>query len=277
MRKNKIIRFFFNKLYRLRLPPMVQYWKDGDSARAKLTTAKDGSYIMKIEGEKYPLYGFPRGPVLFGVLARLKHLAKNLVLNESWKLLEEGKTNEEMMAYLKNVALPVVLAEIEKNKYDFFPPERLCPAVRELWRALTVVEQEVKPQDQFRTLKQGITFLLQEDDAYRFRLQLLLPYLNPKHFWRKLYYFIKRKKYSLREEAKFLFAFADGMEITPDMKGRMKLIERILMAVLEDKEFSPIIDSLLRELNYKKIKMSKSDTYYARGKYLKVDYANYDY
>ena len=259
---------------------MVQYWKFGDQARAKLTTSKDGSYIMRIEGERYPLYGFPRGPVLFGALARLKHLAKNLVFNESWKLLEEGKTNEEVMAYLKNVALPVVLAEIEKSHYYFFPPEKMCPAVKEMWRALTAVEERLSDplaQKQFNTLKLGITFFLNEDDAYRFRLQILSPYINPRNFWRKLYYFIKRKKYSLKDELKLVFDFADGIEITPDMKGRMILIKRVFMAILEDEFFGAYINGLLQELNFKKLKMSKADSYYARGKYLKVDWANYDY
>src|SRR3990167_8883566 len=111
MRKIKLIRSIFNKLYKVRLPEMVQYWKTGDLARAKLTTLKDGSYAMIIEGEKYPLYGFPRGPILFGPLARLKHKGKNLIFNEVWKLLEEGKTNAEVMAYMKSVALPLIIEE----------------------------------------------------------------------------------------------------------------------------------------------------------------------
>ena len=119
---------------------MVNYWKTGDMARAKLVVLEDGSYAMLIEGEKYPLYGFPRGPVLYGPLAKLKHLAKNLIFNQVWKMLEEGKTKEEITNYFYKVALPVLLEEIKKIKYDMFPPEKLCPAVRELWRALTAVE-----------------------------------------------------------------------------------------------------------------------------------------
>ena len=280
MRKHKIIRWFFNRIYKIRLPEFVQYWKDGDSARAKLSVLKDGSYAMIIEGEKYPLYGFPRGPVLFGALARLKHLAKTLIFNQPWQMLEEGKTNEETMAYVKSVALPAIIAEIEKSHYDFFPPERMCPAVREIWRALSAVEKQLtnrEAQYQFGVLKQGGTFFLQEDDAYRFRVQWIAKYLNPKALIRKIYYFLTRKPYSFKKELELVMKFLGDAEITPDMKGRDKLIKRILMLFLEDKEFGPLIEKIMWEINWNKLKLSKADTYYFRGKYFKVDYANYDY
>jgi len=148
MRKNKLIRFFFNKFYKFKLPPMVKYWQTGDSARAKLVTMKDGAYAMIIEGEKHPLYGFPRGPVLFGPLARLKFLAKNLVFNEVWRRLEIGQSEKEIFTYLFEDVRPILKGEIQGMKYDMFPPERLCPAVRELWRGMTAVEGRIKnPQE----------------------------------------------------------------------------------------------------------------------------------
>ena len=160
---------------------MVQYWKTGDLARAKLVVLTDDSYAMLIEGEKYPLYGFPRGPVLFGPLAKLKHLAKNLMFNQTWKMLEEEKTPEEIINYFFSVALPVIIQEIKEIKYDMFPPERLCPAVRELWRAVTVIEESIpnaRMKEDFKILKEGLTFFLQEDDAYRFRAQYFLTQID---------------------------------------------------------------------------------------------------
>lgn len=279
MRRNKIIRWFFNRLYRLRPPELVQYWKKGDVARAKLTVLKDGSYAMVIEGEKYPLYGFPRGPVLFGALARLKFLAKNLVFNETWKLLEEGKTNEEVMAYIKNVALPEVLKEVSKNKYDFFPPERMCPAVRELWRALSSIGKRMTPEarEQFDALKQGITFFLQEDDAYKLRVQFLAKFINPRSWYRKIYRLITRREYSFKKEVETLLGFLGEAEITPDMKGRAKLIKRVLLAFLEDEEFGELIEAVVWEVDWKKMRLSRSDLYYLRGKFFKTDYAVFDY
>ena len=259
---------------------MVQYWKYGDMARAKLTTLKDGSYAMAIEGEKYPLYVFPRGPVLFGPLAQLKFLAKNLIFNQTWKLLEEKKSSEEIMAYVLNVALPVILKEIEKSKYDMFPPEKLCPSVRELWRALTIVEQEIPDQEarkQFEILKRGITFFFQEDDAYRFRLQWLAKYINPRNSWRRLYYLLSRKTYSFKNELKTVLEFLDHAEITPDMKGRSALIKRIVLFLLDDPNFYALIERIVGELDWKKLCLSKADTYYFRGKYFKVDLDHYDY
>ena len=280
MRRNKIIRWFFNRLYKIRLPEFVQYWKTGDKARAKLTTLKDGSYAMFIEGEKYPLYGFPRGPVLYGPLMRLKHMGKNLIFNKAWEMLEEGKSNEEVMAYIRNAALPIVMEEINKSRYDFFPFERLCPAVKEIWRALTAIEERLEDpiaKKQFNILKQGGTFFLQEDDAYRFRLQWAAGFINPNSIWRKIYRFITKKPYSLKKELEFFFKFIENAEITPDMKGRIRLIYRILLLFLENDEFGPLIEKIMWEIDWNKLKLSKSDTYYFRGKYFKVDYANFDY
>ena len=270
---------FFNRLYRFRLPPMVQYWKTGDMARAKLVTLQDNSYAMLIEGEKYPLPGFPRGPVLYGPLAKLKFLAKNLVFNETWKLLEENKSEEEVMDYLITVARPILLTEIQRMKYDMFPPEKLCPAVRELWRGLTVIEGTIEnkqEREDFRTLKEGITFFLQEDDAYRFRLQWLARYINPKNPIRRLYYLITRKPYSFREEIKKLFPFLENAEIIPDMRGRTKLISRILFFFLNT-DMGDLIEDVVKELDWSKIKLSKADAYFFRGKYFKVDLDKFDY
>lgn len=263
----------------MRPPELVQYWKTGDMARAKLTVLDDGSYAMVIEGEKYPLYGFPRGPVLFGALARLKFLAKNLVFNETWRLLEEGKTNEEVMSYIKNVALPEVLKEVAKNKYDFFPPERMCPAVREVWRALTEIEKRMTPEakEQFYLLKQGVTFFLQEDDAYKFRVQFLARFVNPRSWYRKLYRLITGTEYSFKKEVEVLLNFLGDAEIVPDMKERANLIKRVLIAFLEDEEFGELIEAVVREIDWTKLRLSKSDTYYMRGKYFKVDYPVFDY
>lgn len=271
----RLAKWFFNIWFRWFPQEMVQYWKTGDKARAKLVVLPDGSYAMIIEGEKYPLYGFPRGPVLFGPLARLKHLAKNLVFNEVWKMLAESKTNAEVMTYIRQVALPVVAQEINKSHYDMFPPERLCPAVRELWRALTVIEKDIASPEQFRVLKQGLTFYFQEDDAYRFRLQWLAKYLDPHSWWRRIYYF--GRTYSFRKEMEFAFKFLENAEIVPDMKGRTKLVQRVLSAFLDDSEFGKIIEAMVKELNWKKLYLSKSDKYFFRGKYFKVDLERYDY
>ena len=222
---------------------MVQYWKTGDMARAKLTTLKDGSYAMVIEGEKYPLYGFPRGPVLYGPLARLKHMVKNLIFNEVWKLLEEGKTSEEVMEYVRSVALPLITQEIDKSKYDFFPLEKMCPAVRELYRALSRIGFD-------ETLRDGICFFFQEDDAYRFRFQWVAKYLNPRNVFRRIYRLITRRPYSFAGEMEVVMNFLTESEIVPDMRGRIKLIKRVLFVFMQDKEFGELIEGMAWELDW---------------------------
>ncbi|MBI1834111.1 MAG: hypothetical protein HYR90_04800 [Candidatus Andersenbacteria bacterium] len=277
MKKNKIVRWLFGKLYKFRLPEMVQYWRFGDVARAKLVTLDSGAYGMVIEGEKYPLMGFPRGPVLFGPLARLKHIVKNVIFNEAWKLLEEGKTNEEIMNYMKSVAFPLIIEESKRNKYDMFPPEKLCPAVKELWRAMDAVGKRMGLDDWFKDLRDGIAFFFQEDDAYRFRFQWVAKYINPKSFWRKIYRFFTRKPYSFKKELELVLNFLENAEIVPDMKGRIKLIKRVMFSFLEDKDFGKLVEEIVWELDWKKLKLSKADTYYFRGKYFKVDLDHFDY
>lgn len=279
MRANRFIRWFFNRAYKVKPPEMVQYWKTGDRARAKLTVLKDGAYAMIIEGEKYPLYGFPRGPVLCGPLAKFKHMTKNLVFNEIWRLLEEGKTNAEITDYVRTV-IPRLFDELSKNKYDFFPPERMCPAVRELWRAMTEVERKIEDRDTKELLngiKVALTFFFQEDDAYRFRFQWLSKYGNPKSLLRRLYRLVTGKPYSLKAELETLFNFIGEAEIVPDMKGRMKLIKRILFIFLENEDVMDICEKIAWELDWNKLKLSKADTYYFRGKYFRVDHEVYDY
>ena len=46
---------------------------------------------------------------------------------------------------------------------------------------------------------------------------------------------------------------------------------------LEDKEFGELTEAIIKELNWKKLYLSKSDRYYFRGKYFKVDLEKFDY
>lgn len=167
---------------------MVQYWKHKEAVRAKVTKAKDGSLQMVVEGEKYPIPGFPRGHVLTGSLARLKHKIKNMMFNQ-------------------------IFGEIEKMardvNADMIPQDKMAPAVRELDRVFQILEDaEVVPdmKGRIRLIRKVLTFFFQEDDAYRYRWQ-----------W------------------------------------------------------------MMEHIDMKKIKLSKADKYYFRGKYFKVDHDKFDY
>lgn len=184
----KLTRWFFNRWYKVKSPETVKYWNWGDAAKAKVTTAPDGHFQMEIQGEKYPYPGFPRGHVLSGPLAGLKHKVKNMVFN-------------------------TVFAEIEKMademKHDMVPEERMVPSVKELHRVLTDLENAEVVGDmkgRIALIRKVLCFFLQEDDAYRFRYQ-----------W------------------------------------------------------------AMERLDISKVKLSKADKYYFRGKYFKVDHDHYDY
>lgn len=169
-------------------PESVHYYKTHESARARLMNASDGSLQMEIKGEKYPFAGFPRGHVLTGPLANLKKTIKNTVFNEVFEQID--KMTKEL-------------------EFDMIPPEKCCPAVRELNRTLQELEDAEVVEDmkaRIRLIKKVLTFFLQEDDAYRFRWQ-----------W------------------------------------------------------------VMERLDISKVKLSKGDKYYFRGKYFKVDHDKFDY
>jgi len=157
-----ITRTFFNIWYKWFPPKMATHWKHRDASKAKVVTREDGSFGMKIEGEDAVYPGFPRGHILTGPLAALKHKVKNMVFNQ-------------------------VFAEIEKmaesSKFDMVPPERMPLAVRHIWETFEKLEEcEVVPDMKARMnlIKRVITWFLVEDDAYRFRAQLFLDLIDQK-------------------------------------------------------------------------------------------------
>lgn|SRR3990167_3578035 len=158
----KLIKFFFKYYFKIRPPKTVKYYKTQDAARAKVVHADDGSLQMQIEGEDMIFPGFPRGHVLTGPLAKVKHSLKNMVFNQ-------------------------VFEELEKNVKDYgadmMPPEKMVPAVREFHRVLEELENAEVTDDmkgRIRLIRKVLCFFLQEDDAYRFRLQWVLERINMK-------------------------------------------------------------------------------------------------
>lgn len=257
---NKIIQFFKNKYYKD--AEMVSYWKKQDSVEAKVYLHKDGHYVMQMAGEKYPFPGYPRGSLLYGSLSPLKHQIKNQVFNDCWKMLEDiNLSNEEIMAIMRERVLPKIFELGEKAKFDMVPYERMVPAVKEIWRAMTVVEKKTG-NPKVGKLKELICFIIQEDDAYRFRFQWLCKFLRhniPLKWW----------DYGL--------GMLEHAEIIGDMKERIRLFRRITMFILEDESIRNCFELLMKEIDFKKVRLTKADKYFFRAKYFKVDFPEYQY
>lgn len=252
---------------------MVAWWKSKKEVRAKLISSRRGGYQMLLEGEKYAQPNYPRGHLLFGKMSKLKHVIKNEVFNRSWYALESGRTPAEVTQLLKKEILPIIFDLAEETRYDRLPPDRLSAPMQELNRAWTKIEERLSPERaaRSRALKEIILFILQEDDSYRFRFQWLAGLFNPKAFWRK---FTKRK---WREDLELVLTWLEHAEVVGDMKERQRLFKRIILMVLEDSEVRESFEMLIEELDWKKLKLSKGDKYYFRGKYFKVDYPYYTY
>lgn len=243
--------------------PMVKYWKTQDKAIAKIVKHKDGYNQMFIEGESEPFPGFPRGHSLFGSLSPLKHQIKNQIFNESWRKLEEGVPKEQIITDIKQVIATGLTEFWERVQYDALPPDKLVPPVRELWRAMTTLENESKL---VKPLKEMLCFIMQEDDAYRFRLQWLFGIFRPR-WW-------NRNPLDLLDIA---LTELENAEVIGDMKERQRLLKRILLLALEDKNIRSLFNKLIKELDWNKLVLSKADLYHFRGKYFRVDWDKFEY
>jgi len=251
---------------------MVQYWKRNHGmVAAKVMKSKDGALVMKMEGEKEIFPGFPRGHLLFGTLSKLKHEIKVQIFNETWEKLENGKTYAEIARDVKDKLVNGLRITDDKTIpvgkkgdpimdyciMDMVPPEKMVPAVREVWRALTVLE---KKEPKLRWFKLAFTYILQEDDAYRFRFQWFSQILTSWLFKKP----VERLKIALIE--------LENAEIVGDMKAKQRLLKRVIEALMYDQKIRRLFIDFFDEVDWKKVRLSKADLFHFRGKWFKVDW-----
>lgn len=240
---------------------MVSYWKTQDSVEAKIMLMPEGHYAMQMKGEKYPFPGYPRGPLLYGGLSPLKHQIKNQIFNESWAMLEAGKSWEEVLYKVKRTLEQNIFPLAEQSKYDMVPFARLNPPIKEVYRAMTVVGGGDRRFEQLRDI---ICFILQEDDAYRMRFQWVAKFL-PRFFRPQVKHF------------EWGLSMLEHAEMVGDMKERQRLFKRIFTTVLKDPTIRDLFERFLKEVDWTKVRLSKADKYFFRAKYFKVDYPEYKY
>jgi hypothetical protein len=229
---------------------MVQWWKTKEAVQAKVTTAEDGSYIMWMEGEKYPFPGYPRGHLItnghtFSPYSRLKHEIKNQIFNENWARIERKEPLQTAEA-CKNI-----YAIAEELRYDMMPLERCAPAVREIAKNLS--------HTQWRDI---LTAIFQEDDAYRWRFQWMTQFLS------------KKDPIGSFDKAMEMLEHA---EVVTDMKERIHLIRVVLLELWKDPTYARYWIEFIQNADLKKLKLTKADKYFFRAKYFKVDYPYYEY
>ncbi len=251
---------------------MVQYWKFKESVMAKVTTNKDGALVMKMDGEKEIFPGFPRGHLLFGSLSKLKHEVKNQIFNESWRKLEEKLEKPVIIQDIKRT-IHAINEFVEHDRYEMVPPEKMVVPVREIWRAFSVLEGKTSgtKKEKVRILKEAITYVLQEDDGYRFRFQWIVQVFNPSSWWFKLFFRDPIKDFEIA------LGELEHAEIVGDMKAKIRLLKRILMLMLEDRSISRLFKELCKEMDWNKLKLSEADKYHFRGKWFKVDFDRFEY
>jgi hypothetical protein len=242
-------------------PEMVKYWMTQESVEAKvIKDEKHGHYVMQMKGEKYPFPGYPRGPLLYGKLSKLKHEIKNQIFNETWRMLEEKVSAKEIKDIFFNQTVSNIEKLAENTKYDMVPHFKMVPPVRELYRALGVIEKETN-SNVVRLIKTIMTFIFQEDDAYRFRFQDFAQYFN-------------ESTGTNIEKLEKAFINLEHAEIVGDMKERQRLWKRGFVFFLKD---NPTFERFCNEVNWKKLYLTDADKYFFRAKYYKVDRRTFNY
>lgn len=259
-------KWFLRKLFKIRglTPddmPMVRYWKHSISVAAKVVTDESGALIMHMEGEDEPFPGFPRSHSLFGTLSKLKHEIKNQIFNDSWALLEKGQEKEAVQR-IKQLVTGGLQEYLDICRYDMIPPEKMNVPIKELWRAFSVLEQK---EPRLKWLKEVLTFIMQEDDGYRMRMQWMIQIFRPRWYKNP----VKLLKMALTE--------VENGEVVRDMKDKIRLLKRVLLAILEDPYINQLFQEFCKEVDWNKLKLTKADKYHFRGKYFKVDLDKFEY
>jgi hypothetical protein len=221
---------------------------------------------MQLDGERYPFPTFPRGHLLlssvegeYPIFSQLKHRIKNDVFNRSWDMIEKGEREDHVVKSIKETLFGEIAELAQKLKYDVIPPDKMCPSVREIHRAWT----KSAPTHTY-PLRDYLCFILQEDDAYRFRVQWIVKYFNPNSIFMRIINPIKLFNKSLK--------MCEEAEVLGDMKERINLLRTILMVALRDSDIRRFFIRFIREVNWNKVALTKADKYHFRGKYFKVDY-----
>lgn len=142
--------------------------------------------------------------------------------------------------------------------------------VREIWRAFTVLEKKYL-SERIAIIKKAITYIMQEDDGYRFRLQWIIQIFNPSSWWFKILFRNPIRDFDLALQE------LENAEVIGDMKERQRLLRRILMVALKDPSVKDLFNQFCKEIDWNKLKLSKADKYHFRGKYFKVDLDKFEY
>src|SRR3972149_337416 len=78
----KLVKLFFNNLYKVRPPESVNYYKTQEFARARLVNAKDGSLQMEIKHDSLPVEKMPPA---------VRHIWETLEKLEEMEVVEDMK------------------------------------------------------------------------------------------------------------------------------------------------------------------------------------------
>lgn len=226
----------------------------------KLTVEKvdfpnDGGVFTYYEGLP-KMKGFPDGETV----ERIDE-AKKMVMRILWGIYRSSKIKFIFaLPVMQTLCENLILSYWEYIKSYRFKPERYCTAVREFYRVFDLLHTWKRvdgESDLWDMIRDDFCITMESDDAYRYRLQIVLPELNKENL----------RKNPVKELKRLIKLLSDREE-NEGMKDKWRLVSKYFFLIkFKPKLFKKFIIFLL-SLNLEELKMDEDDTYHAKTKVL---------
>lgn len=218
---------------------------------------EDSGSLTRLEGCSYLYKGYPSGMIM-----RQLNISKDCgwmmasVFNKAIILLsiltfvffrKIAKKN-----FIRLCESYFKLAHEPLKRQGFIPQEHeWCVSVRELYRMSEVI---LRGKEIFGKFRDIALMILEQDTAYRFVMQDILPEIN-----------LDNLKKSPRKEINRLFDLIIQREIPGDQRNKWIKIKKLAMLALRIPKIKKLTKRFFLGLDYEKIKLDEADWYFVLG------------
>lgn len=221
---------------------------------------QNGGVLTYMEGYELPYKGFP----YFEFVDRIDWMKKTTraflsALYHSFK----GKRKFLLIAllpavwflkYFVHAGIYVFYRMVERFRIKAL---RYSDCIRELHRAFSLPrdKEKIKTVELRYMLRDLVCMILEFDNAYRYRMQDILPEINQQEI----------KKNTIKE-LKRLFTIMQERERTQEIRDTWKLVKLGLIYLKFDRELKNILADALSQVNLEKIKLSFEDIQFCKAR-----------
>ena len=238
--------------------PMLPSEKPNDVSPLQRVEFPDaGGVLTYMEGHEYPYKGFPYHEFVDRI-----DLVKKIVRGTLSGIYHELKKKNKLWFLTLIPSLWVAKSAVRSGIFVVYrimerfrlKKERYCPAIRELYRAFDVdnVAWNVEERELRVRMRDAVCMLLEFDNAYRYRMQDIVPELNQEAI----------RANSTSEIGRLLDIMADR-EKTQEIKDTWTLFRLVVRWYLRfDKQMKNILRDVLSNLDLDKMKLDEGDRHY---------------